>query len=432
MKTLIAITIICAVVSAFNLRAEDAPSASTPYDPAPDHLWNRLNKALFIRTDADGTQFGFNEPDILYWVGTKHLLDQPSHQQALAILDEFIHSHGERLIRDPLKRTLLQRDLWELFDWVGWPGPNSPFPQERKELESRLAVLIRRLALTTNEIASLPDNYAQGARDNLPDLPQGLFETNGDWVNLTQGPYGEEIAPAHDHYFGACSPFLVMMHAPGARETTTNYLNQLNSVDRVWTYRRNSFDGADSREFLDFSPNLPQFPAKTEFALVRRMCVIDQSGSIVPTPIIESIQMRRYLAIADPTSLIISNRVIIKPPEEFFEFRMDRRQGTRLRELPKDETDFNFFMTKGFDQIEGTRRVQRPTRSRSVLEDCATCHSGAGIYSVNSYMRLFSSRYLYPPKPISGPVSDTIRAAIGWKEGRFSWGLLQGLWNQAN
>jgi hypothetical protein len=31
----------------------------------------------------------------------------------LAVLDEFISTHGERLVRDPLKRAWLQRDLWE-------------------------------------------------------------------------------------------------------------------------------------------------------------------------------------------------------------------------------------------------------------------------------------------------------------------------------
>lgn len=132
MKTLIAITILSAVVSAFSLRAENTPSASTPYDPAPDHLWNRLNKALFIRTDADGTQFGFNEPDILYWVGTKHLLDQPSHQQALAILDEFIHSHGERLIHDPVKRALLQRDCGNFLIGSAGRGPIRLFRKSAK------------------------------------------------------------------------------------------------------------------------------------------------------------------------------------------------------------------------------------------------------------------------------------------------------------
>jgi hypothetical protein len=432
MKTLIAITIIGAVVSAFNLRAENTPSASTPYDPAPEHLWNRLNETLFIRTGFEGKQFGFDEPDILYWVGTKHLLDQPSHQQALAILDEFINSHAEKLIQDPLKRVLLQHDLWELFDWAAMPGRIS-YRQERNELESRLAIVIRRLALTTNEIASLPDNYAESVQNDLPDLPQGLFQTDGDWVNLSPG-YDREIAPAHDHYFGACSPFLVMMHTPGGRQEATNYLNQLDSADRVLVYRNNQFS---SEEFLTLRDDLPQFPAKTEFVLVRRMCVIDTDGDIVSTPITQSIQMRRYLAISEPERLVISNRLIIKPPQQFFEFRMTRGLNASLRMVGTNETDFLFFMTKGFDSFDGVSEEQARQQNASmhflpVLHDCTTCHTAAGIYSVNSYTRFFGPRYLETPKLYSSDPDGVIKAAIAWKKDQYSWGVLQGLWNQAN
>jgi len=35
----------------------------------------------------------------------------------------------------------------------------------------------------TNEIASLPDNYAQAESTHSPtNLPHGLFQTNSDWV----------------------------------------------------------------------------------------------------------------------------------------------------------------------------------------------------------------------------------------------------------
>ena len=178
-----------------------APDTEGIYDSNPDHLWNRLNKTLFERTAPDGKQYGLDQMDILYWGRTTNLLAGTSHQQALAVLDEFINTHGERLIGDPLKKALLQRDLWQLFDWTALPWPSTPYASERKELQSRLAVIIRRLALTTNEIATLPDNYTRQAEaKQLPDLPQGLFETNGAWVNLGPDINGfQEIAPLHDH-----------------------------------------------------------------------------------------------------------------------------------------------------------------------------------------------------------------------------------------
>jgi hypothetical protein len=83
------------------LEAVTVQDDNTIYDPNPNHLWNRLNETLFIRTAQDGKKYGLNELDILYWRNTKNLLIEPSHHKALAILDEFIHTHGEKLIHDP-------------------------------------------------------------------------------------------------------------------------------------------------------------------------------------------------------------------------------------------------------------------------------------------------------------------------------------------
>ena len=117
--------------------AAPAPEKMDLYDPDPQHLWNRLHEALFIRTDLDGVQHGFDQLTLLYWAGqapsypgTKHLLIEPAYTQALATLDQFLSTQGERLIRDPLKRALLQHDLWALFDWSVdyYPGTPDLFP----------------------------------------------------------------------------------------------------------------------------------------------------------------------------------------------------------------------------------------------------------------------------------------------------------------
>jgi hypothetical protein len=445
MGRFIPIAIFAAVLFFIIFRAAHARSGTnTVYDPDPNHLWNRLNETLFARSASGASAshtFGLDEPDILYWIHTDHLLTEPSHHQALAVLDEFINTHGDQLITDPLKRALLQRDLWELFDW-SLPAWNHA--HERKELQRRLAIAIRRLALTTKEIASLPDNYRQAEKGGLPDLPQGLFDTNGDWVNLAPELWGsEEIAPAHDHGFGGCSPFLVFMRTPGGRAATTNYLCQLDTFDRAWVYETNQFPGPYFHQYLTFSPNLPQFPAGTEFALVRRMCVIDTDGRLVPTRIVVSIQKRHYLAIAGPTITTESdNRLRYSYPMSFFEFRMQRSHNASLRAVTRDETDFRQFDSMGFDPFDSSNPYERgpataqpvnPSASQfRVLPDCTSCHQAPGIYSVNSYVRLFSPRYADPPKLFSVDPDKSINAAIDWKTRQYSWGLLQGLWEQQN
>lgn len=88
-----------------------ASASDAPYDPNPTHLWNRLHEALFVRTAPDNERYGNAELDILFWDTTKHLLTSPSHEKAIQELNQFIRRHGERLIREPVKRALLQRDL---------------------------------------------------------------------------------------------------------------------------------------------------------------------------------------------------------------------------------------------------------------------------------------------------------------------------------
>src|SRR5208282_844641 len=113
-KGMRSLLLVSALFLCLSARASDrvSPDESTIYDSDPKHLWNRLNETLFLRTAPDGKQYGLNELDVLYWFTTKHLLAEPSHSQAVGLLDEFIQGHGENLVRDPLKRALLQRDLW--------------------------------------------------------------------------------------------------------------------------------------------------------------------------------------------------------------------------------------------------------------------------------------------------------------------------------
>jgi hypothetical protein len=416
----VAAALLAAVVwlTSAHLHAQTNAAANTLYSPDPHQIWNRLNEALFLRTLPSGMEFLLIESSFQSQIRAKKLLAGPSYRQAIAVLDEFIHTHAERLVRDPFKRALMQRDLWALFDWCTTLGPSFHCDPQRTELQDRLAVIIRRLALTTNEIAALPDNYALLEKANAPGLTRGLFDTNGPWVNLSPDPSGiGEIAPVHDHYFGACSPFLVMMRVPGGRPAATNYLNKLDSFNLVWVYATNQFN---DRSELEFNPNLPQFPAGTEFALVRRMCVIDTAGKIVPTPITEDLELRRYLAIVQPRIIVETNRaggesVHYIPPMQFFAFQMDRKKDGLLRAV-------------------GERRAPQPSDSESgLVKECFECHQSAGIHSVNCYTRLFQPQLTDPPKLYSNPdINHQIRGAIDWKERQFSWGLLQGLWRQEN
>src|SRR5215831_2008246 len=60
-----------------------APDSTTwdPYDRDPNHVWNRLYRALYQRVSPDGKEHGYDELDPLLWAGTKDLLVDPGYRQ---------------------------------------------------------------------------------------------------------------------------------------------------------------------------------------------------------------------------------------------------------------------------------------------------------------------------------------------------------------
>src|SRR5215208_4104368 len=107
------------------------------YDADAGHLWNRLYRRLYLRTARDGKEYGRDELDPLLWITTGHLLGGESQAQASACLAEFSETRGERLVADPLKRAMLQRDLWAVFDWT--TQRSDGLTAEGRELRRRLA-----------------------------------------------------------------------------------------------------------------------------------------------------------------------------------------------------------------------------------------------------------------------------------------------------
>ncbi len=421
-----------------------APVVVTLYDSNPDHLWNRLHRTLLVRTAASGQEFGDDTIDPLLWTNSQHLLEEPSHTKAIAILDEFPSAHGELVIADPLKRAVLQRDLWAVFDWSahggGYAEPDQVEPQ-RRALQSRLAEIIRRIALSKDEIAALPDTYAGAIKAQRfpnafdPDhpatayLPADLFDPKGPWINLATPGEGI-VAPVHTRDFDARSVFEVFLRLPGGRKAGIDYLSSLNDVQPKILP---ATAPATSREAplkytpdLMLNPKIPQFPAGTQLALVRRALLVDRDGELRPTHLIESMQLRFYREIADA-----EHRT--DPKEQaFFEFRFSRRAlltdpSSALHALTKDSKDFEFvkFDTMGIDPLEGDKdRNARYTSS--AMATCVGCHSQAGVYSFNSFTRRFGPVTFMPELTDTSPgYQETV--TMNEKRQRFDWGLLQGI-----
>lgn len=418
------------LISSVLLAAEPAPADVRTYDHNPRHLWNRLHQTLFIRVASDGTTYGHDRLDPLFWGTTKHLLEEPSQRRALNVLDEFLRKDGEKLIRDPLRRAFLQHDLWALFDWSASPHARQS-PQERAELQLRLAQIIRRLALTSEDLKSLPDNYARAVAANTPaSLPSGLFIRDADWVNVT---VGGEAAPSHTQNFGGRSTFHVLVRLPEGRTATLAYLERLSSFEPPWIYQESPHPSGRS---IVMNPSMPQFPPGTQWALVRRMRVIDSDGNVRATPIIESIEVRRYVVVPQAGD---SHEGSINWQQPF-EFVASRAGHGDLRETRPGERDFWQFQAHDTDPFELSaeslawlrERDPDPFRNRlqrDVLRSCFTCHGNVGIHSVQSLAQLKDARLLSAPKLQESDLGQVASEVVN--SSSYQMGLLRGLWVRA-
>src|SRR5262249_31971070 len=234
------------------------------------------------------------------------LIEGRSPKQAIELLDAFLALKPEQRPKDPVKRAILQHDLWAVFaDTTGPAQPrileqadgrtlNSQMfidlgdvdlkrKSERRELQKRLVQAMRIVALNEKEIRSLPDNLPNFTRSGdfpfefdpkhpeQPFLPPDLFSRNGPWLVVTNATQADGLgAPTHLAVFKGSSIFIVLLRLPGGQKDTAAFIKKLSAGE------------------------LPPLPAGTQTALVRRMFLIDDRGRLQSTALTEGVQIRVY------------------------------------------------------------------------------------------------------------------------------------------
>ena len=415
----------------------DEPHVASSSRSDPKHLWNRIRSRLHIRIESQIAQasdefvFDPNEHDPLYWSRiwfpepVDYLLRGKSYREAIALLDEFLASEGQNLASDPMERALLQHDLWAVFDYVSDPEWSNPlqlqseekqYRVERRELSRRLAKAIKRLALTDEEIEKLPDNYAAAvaSQKHPPEfnsewaqqafLPHDLWEPEGPWVLV--GEWADNpLAIRHTAFFGGRSIFAVFLRLPGGRDTTAKYLKEL----REWKPKSGEAIPPNGHAMP------PQVPPKTQFALIRRMMVVNKRGEIIPTHLTESIQIR---VLPDPAKAG-------QDSQRFLEYRIRRQdlingKAGGLYAVQIADRDRSDMLDLGPRNDE--------EKHEPILASCRTCHSDQGILSMNSYTG--SMENVSRLKGIRSLTESSLKnqqdATIAWKQRQYTWGLLTG------
>lgn len=416
---------ICLLIGAPTNGEPPAPDARlAPYSADPDHPWNRLHQALFVRTASDGAKHAHTKDPLLYTGGNKFLLDGEPHRRAVAALDEFLKA--DLPAEAPVKRLMFQHDLWAAFDYATWyPDEWVHYAKDEPAavaLRSRLAKAVGRLALSDRELAALPDNYALAvkaktyppahdpARPKQPFLPADLFDPAGPWVRFHEDN-ARPMTQEHFNEVGGRSAHIVFLKLPGGRAATEEYLKELRR-DRV-----------------------KQFPPGTAVAMVRRALAVDASAKLRVTPVTELVQLRVYRripALAGPADRQLFQAM--PGEQDVYEFVLDRPKlfagQPGLRAVGPDELEDPFrrhdtdpFTKPAPKPADPDTGAAPPPPPGKQLQSCTGCHAGPGIYSVNSVQRGLNDlgtrfrTYAWDVEVKFTPRNKTMR---------YDWGMLQG------
>ena len=350
------------------------PAAKAVFDRDPDHPWNRLHHLLYSRTTREGKTYDQEGLEPPFISTSRFLSEGPSHQRALTLLDEYLSERADDRIKDPVRRAILQRNLWAVFattvgdatlsvhidgqsgqisntDRFVDPGDGSmPASQRlrRRELQERLVQVMRRVALSPAEIEALPDNLAQAVKSgdsrglSTQTIPERLSCHRTCSPRMGHGsPSATPSTPPRNswprrsmfRFTKGRSVFVVFLRLPGGRRATEAYLKELQEG------------------------GLPQFPEGTQTALLRRILLIDDSGTLRESPLTEDLQVRVY------------HKLDLGIPYEFTLHRSDLFAGRAggLHAIGRDET--SYFSSRP------AARMSESARASTCGADLANLHS---------------------------------------------------------
>lgn len=195
--------------------------------------------------------------------GRRQLVLDPTYSELMSALQDALDDPAQRT---PMARAWMQSDLWSAFDILSEPlFPEDQSPQletRHKNALDAMARLIRKIALTPEEIQSLPNNYTESAaRLGLPDL---FHHTNG-WTEIEWFPYrahdGEAEFRRYSRVFVKVSP------------SVKNVPKMLDDLRKSEGHATESLDGV---------------------AILMQLILIDSHGKLTPTQLTSEAELRLF------------------------------------------------------------------------------------------------------------------------------------------
>ncbi len=444
MPTILALSLTAMMPAQAGTAQEGAASAAV-YDADRQHLWNRLHCMFYVRhvpltglehrpsdaplrVDRGVRRFG---PDVLdppLSAHPRYLLDDEPFERAVAVLDEFLRCRGGRMIDDPLRRVMLQRDLWAVFDLLH-DDPNEslplrmpvvpPYPPRSAaqnaraaELARKLAAVIRALAVPRELIERLPDNYqaataggsASTSRPEAEALPADLFSRAGLWVEIALPASGRDV-PVHTRYVRGRSVFRTFYSLDERDSSGSRVRARLRAAGRATKPTSEpAYPAGSARGPTASAPAIggdAPWPVGTRFVLLRQALALDERMDLVPTPITESMLIRRLVPNPDRPDV---------PLQTVAEFHLDRAdlfagRAGGLRAVDPAERRFDAYADLGWLRTDAAGRLDE---GRPLPGVCLSCH---GPFPLGLRLhRGIGLRNTADPSPAE--------QTINWKSGR--------------
>jgi hypothetical protein len=165
---------------------EGAPFTKDGIDQNLLRLGLQASTTTFERNEVGDRATDPLYPTTLDGAVSRWILEDPTYPELAKALQYALHEK-EAAPRSRVARALMQSDLWAAHDLLFIPllqADEKELGERRRNLVDLLARLIRKIALTTEEIKSLPDNYAAMRQQALPDL----FRKESGWMEVQWFP----------------------------------------------------------------------------------------------------------------------------------------------------------------------------------------------------------------------------------------------------
>lgn len=331
----------------------------------------RVSAGIFERIESGDRAIDPLYPSFFNSAGVESVLIDPQYQQFKQALQDAL---AEPAARPPLSRALMQADAWAAFDILRRPwGLSADLRSRRDELLPMLALFIRKLALTPEEIGALPHTYA--AAQHRQALP-AVFDERSGWIEVEWFPDREHDRSAD--YRRAVRVFVKPRAKPHEFLDNLNHLLQTNpglSPDPTGIVHAVALVTEDL--LIDSNARVEPSPLTIEVQL--RTFVKDHQGNYQRTTIAEY-ELSRKLLLSDPSS----GGLVRGGPEE-------------PAYLPIAGNDYTFA-----SPMPGERSLGAPVLT-SLRRRCEGCHGeGSGEF--------FTFAQAAPPKPWRPPLVRQLRS----------------------